>query len=134
MESTYNYIKYIISKTDDFENIKLYKYVKKLNSKIFNIKNINSLLDDNNFKEKFNYFAELHGVVPIDAVLKIKFLNGIITYIPRNHSLVFHCGNDSVMFRELYNKRTKKIIAHIILENRYDELIHSIEELILQNV
>ena len=139
MDNTKKYIRYIISKRDNNnDNIKLYNYVKKLNTKRYNIENINDILESNDFKEKFSIFAKLHTWAMNNNIKPIKncFLNGIIIYSPEyNNRCMILCGQESgIMFQDLYSRRTKKVIAHIILEGRYDEIIHSLEEQMITNV
>jgi hypothetical protein len=138
MTNTRKYIRYIISKRDKCENAELYDYVKKLNKNRYNIENINDLLESNDFKTKFSIFAKLHTWVMDNNIKPVKncFLNGVLIYSPDyNPRCMFLCGQESgIIFQELYSKRTKKVIAHIILEGRYDELIHSLEEQVITNV
>jgi hypothetical protein len=115
----------------------------KLDNKTFNKKKLNCLIDSDEFKINFNKFVELQIIIFENEIEiePIEFLEGIIEYRPTKykttHSYIFVCCRREegvVTFKELYGKRSRKIIGHIMLEERFEELIHHLEERVLFNM
>jgi hypothetical protein len=142
MSGNTEYVKYVISKMDcpSPEGLKPRK-VPRLDTNIFNIMDLNKLIQSDSFKRDFNNFAELQTIVYENEIEieRLHFLNGIIVYRPiiDIHNYIFCCCKKEagvVNFKELYSKRCKKIIGHIVLEGKFDELIHHLEERVLINM
>jgi len=138
------YVKYVVSKMDcPNRNNYNRSRIDNLDTKIFNIDNLNKLLDSDNFKIKFNKFVELQIIIYNKKIIvpQIIFLNGIIIYRPNEfidvHNYIFMCCNsdtDIVIFKEIYGKRCRKILGHIIIADNFDEFITYLEESVLLSV
>ncbi|MBC8427315.1 MAG: hypothetical protein H8D97_00340 [Proteobacteria bacterium] len=145
MNTTADYIKYIISKTDlprhrEYPNENQIGVIT-LNINKFNRNELDNLMKTNNFKNKFDEFVKLQTIIYNRKinVCSIDFLKGIISYMPikDRHNYIFVCCKKEagvINFNELYSKRCKKIIGHIILEDKFDKLIYHLEERILLNI
>lgn len=141
-----NYIEYVVSKMDsprcnEYLN-KEYLKGKGIYNETFNIKNLNTLMSSESFRNNFNTFAEIQTIIHNNKLRteQFKFLKGVIIYRPVEElpNYIFKCFNNEengiVIFNELYSKRCKKIIGHIILEGRFNLLIHHLEERVLINM
>jgi hypothetical protein len=137
---------YITSKTDEpnYDDINKKGIITKgMSPKKYNKKNIEELLRTDNFLKKFKIFIDIHTILRDNEILVKPFnvMNNRISYRPYTYSdtnnfvFVCHTGDDFiVVYKELWGKRCRKIIAHMILENKYDDFISHMEEAILTNI
>lgn len=136
------YIDYVISKMDLPRHSEYpgnaTSYIQ-LDSNIFSIANLSRLLDTDKFRQEFDKFAELQTIIynkEIDVKKPKYYLTGIIKLTTELSSIFICCDmvQGIVLFKELYSKRCKKIVGHIMLEGKFDELIYHLEERVLDDM